>query len=100
LGPRNARSVSIDTVVFDYDDTLAETLPARIEAMRRMFEEVGIMGHNPEAFVHASRGVPLQTALDGFDNGRGKNLNLTAIYTRAYVACLIVCWKVRFPWAC
>ena len=26
----------------------------------------------------------LQTALDGFDNGRGKNLNLTAVYRRLY----------------
>lgn len=82
--PRNTLPGSIDAVVFDYDDTLAETLPARIEAMRRTFAETGITGHDPEAFVRASRGVPLQTALDGLDNGRGKHLNLTAIYRRLY----------------
>ena len=82
--PRNPLPGSIDAVVFDYDDTLAETLPARIEAMRRTFAETGITWHDPEEFVHASRGVPLQTALDGFDNGRGKHLNLTAVYRRLY----------------
>jgi phosphoglycolate phosphatase-like HAD superfamily hydrolase len=84
LVPRNALPMRIDAVVFDYDDTLAETLPARIEAMRQTFEEAGITGLDPEAFVHDSRGVPLQTALDGFDNGHGKHLNLTTIYRRLY----------------
>lgn len=84
MTPRNALPGNIDAVIFDYDDTLAETLPARIEAMRRAFAETGMTSHDPEAFVHASRGVPLQTALDGFDNGRGKQLNLTAIYRRLY----------------
>lgn len=81
---KNAHPVSIDAVVFDYDDTLAETLPARIEAMRQAFLELGVTWLDPEAFVHASRGVPLQMALDGLDGGRDKELNLTAVYRRLY----------------
>lgn len=78
------RPVSFRAVVFDYDDTLADTLPARIEAMRRTFAEVGVTTHDAAEFVHATRGIPLKTALDGFDNGRGKTLDLTAVYRRLY----------------
>jgi pyrophosphatase PpaX len=71
-------------VLFDYDDTLADTLPAREEAMRRTFEEVGITHISPDEFTQQARGMPLQTALDGFDGGRGKALGLTRIYRRHY----------------
>ncbi len=74
----------IDAVVFDYDDTLVETLPARIEAMRRTFAQAGFTMCDAAAFVHASRGIPLQTALDGFASGQGQRLNLTAIYRSFY----------------
>ena len=82
-GPRGAPSL-IRTVVFDFDDTLAETLPARVDAMRRTFLAAGIESPDAESFVHSQRGVPLQISLDNFDGGRGKELGLLAAYRKAY----------------
>jgi pyrophosphatase PpaX len=82
-GPRGMPS-SIGAVVFDFDDTLAETLPARVEAMRRTFLAAGIGSPDAESFVHSQRGIPLRVSLDGFDGGRGKELGLLGAYRKAY----------------
>jgi pyrophosphatase PpaX len=74
----------IDTVVFDFDDTLAETLPARVAAMRRAFEQAGVREPDAEWFVHDQRGIPLQTSMEDFDGGRGKELGLLDFYRTAY----------------
>jgi pyrophosphatase PpaX len=82
-GSRGAPA-GIGAVVFDFDDTLAETIHARIDAMGQTFARAGIDSISPEAFVHAQRGVPLQASLDGFDLGRGKQMGLLDIYREAY----------------
>lgn len=82
-GTRGAPS-GIRTVVFDFDDTIAETLPARVEATRRTFAAARIHAPSPEEFVVSSRGVPLQVALDSFDGGRGAEMGLLHIYRTAY----------------
>ena len=82
-GPRGLPT-GIDVVVFDFDDTLAETMPARIAAMRHTFETAGIRSPSPEEYVASQRGVPLQTSLDGFDGGRGAELGLLRLYRIAY----------------
>lgn len=74
----------ITTVVFDFDDTLADTLAARIEAVRHVFSEAGITAPTAEAFVAAERGRPFSDALPGFDGGRGEGLGLFPAYLRAY----------------
>ena len=76
-------AANFDAVVFDYDDTIADTIPARIEATRLAFDEAGLVCDAAQ-FVYATRGIPLQTALDAADGGRGKLLGLTAIYRRHY----------------
>ncbi len=73
---------AFDAVVFDYDDTLADTIPARIESMRVSFEEAGV-GDDPAAFVQAARGIPLQTALAAVHSEGGKGF-LAALYRRHY----------------
>ncbi len=78
-----SESPAFDAIVFDYDDTIADTIPARIESTRLAFDEVGL-ALDPAAFVYATRGIPLQAALDAADGGRGKELGLTAIYRRHY----------------
>ena len=82
-GSRGAPA-AVDAVVFDYDDTLASSLPARIDAMKRTFDAVGFTGMSAEEFIGSHRGIPLQVALDGFDGGRGVELEMTRIYRRAY----------------
>jgi pyrophosphatase PpaX len=82
-GPRGLPD-DIHAVVFDFDDTIAETLGARIEATRLTFARVGIHAPSPEEFVTASRGVPLQVALDSFDGGRGAEMGLLKIYRTVY----------------
>ena len=74
----------IAAVVFDFDDTLADTWAARTEALRQAFAAAGITTPAAEAFLAAARGRPLNEALDGFDGGRGEELGLFAAYRRAY----------------
>jgi pyrophosphatase PpaX len=74
----------ITTVVFDFDDTIADTLPAREDAMRRTFETAGVSTLDIEEYMRSQRGVPLQVALDAFDNGRGSKMDLLDIYRTAY----------------
>jgi pyrophosphatase PpaX len=54
--PRNPLPGSIEAVIFDYDDTLAETLPARFEAMPQTFAETGIW-HKKPGLVYLYEGV-------------------------------------------
>ena len=74
---------SIDAVVFDYDDTLADTLPARVEAMRLTFAEVGLLD-DPAEFVETMRGSPYRPAFDEMTSALGWDLDLMAVYLRHY----------------
>jgi pyrophosphatase PpaX len=73
----------IDAVVFDFDDTLAETLPARVAAMSRTFELAGIR-QDGATFMREHRGIPIQVSLSEFDGGRGEEMGLLDIYRTAY----------------
>ena len=74
---------SIDAIVFDYDDTLADTFPARVEAMRLTFEEAGLP-YDPTEFVETMRGSPFRPAFDEMSDARGWELNLMDVYLRHY----------------
>ncbi len=74
---------SIDAVVFDYDDTLADTLPARVEAMRLTFAEVGLP-NDPAEFVETTRGSPYRPVFDEMTSALGWDLDLMAVYLRHY----------------
>lgn len=74
---------SIDAVVFDYDDTLADTFRARVEAMRLTFAEVGLL-YDPTAFVETTRGSPFQRAFDEISDARGWKPDLMDVYRRHY----------------
>ena len=74
---------SIDAIVFDYDDTLADTFPARVEAMRLTFEEAGLL-YDPTEFVETMRGSPFRAAFDEMSDARGWELNLMDVYLRHY----------------
>ena len=74
---------SIDAVVFDYDDTLADTFPARVEAMRLTFEEAELP-YDPTEFVETMRGSPFRPAFDEMSDARGWELDLMDVYLRHY----------------
>ncbi len=74
---------SIDAVVFDYDDTLADTFPARVEAARLTFAEAGLP-YDPAEFVETMRGSPFWPAFDEMSAARGWDMDLTGVYLRHY----------------
>ena len=74
---------SIDAVVFDYDDTLVDTFPARVEAARLTFAEVKLP-YDPAEFVETMRGSPFRPAFDDISAVRGWNLDLMGVYLRHY----------------
>jgi len=82
-GPRGAPT-SIKAIVWDFDDTIADTLNARIHAMRRTFEQAGVTHTTAEAFIVEQRGVPLQVSLDGLKARLGLSVGLTDMYRTAY----------------
>jgi phosphoglycolate phosphatase-like HAD superfamily hydrolase len=74
----------IRAVVFDFDDTLADTLKARVHAMRKTFEWAGITGTSADDFVQRQRGIPLKVSLDGFEAAQGKEAGMLEAYRSAY----------------
>ena len=73
----------IDAVVFDYDDTLVDTFPARVEAARLTFAEVGLP-YDPAEFVETMRGSPFRPAFEEMSAARGWELDLMGVYLRHY----------------
>ncbi len=84
VGTRGAPS-SLRAIVFDYDDTLADTLAARAVALRRTFEAVGITT-DADAYLAATRGIPFQVSFQAYDGGRWKGLDMMEAYRTAYWA--------------
>ncbi|MDA1035573.1 MAG: HAD hydrolase-like protein, partial [Chloroflexi bacterium] len=82
-GSRGAPA-NIDAVVFDFDDTIADTLAARVHAMGRTFALAGIEEPTAEAFITQQRGVPLQVSLGGFEARRGLQVGMLNAYRAAY----------------
>ena len=81
--PSSALEGSIDAVVFDYDDTLVDTFPARVEAARLTFAEVGLL-YDATEFVETMRGSPFRPAFDEMSEARGWGLDLMDVYLRHY----------------
>ena len=82
-GSRGAPA-DIEAVVFDFDDTIADTLAARVHAMGRTFAWAGIEQPTAEEFVTQQRGIPLQISLDGFEAARGLKVGMLNAYRAAY----------------
>ena len=74
----------IQAVVFDFDDTLADTLEARVHAMRETFAWAGIAEPSADGFVQQQRGIPLAVSLDTFEAARGLEKGMLQAYRSAY----------------
>jgi phosphoglycolate phosphatase-like HAD superfamily hydrolase len=65
------RPTGIRAVVFDFDDTLADTLMARVDAWQRTFDWAGIVEPSAADFVSDQRGVSLVGSVERLHKTRG-----------------------------
>ena len=82
-GARGAPS-NVGAVVFDFDDTIADTLNARLHATRALFEQAGISHITVEDVTASQRGTPLAVSLDHLEAELGLTLGLTKMYRAVY----------------
>lgn len=77
----------IKAVVFDFDDTLADTLAARVHAWGKTFEWAGIQEPSAADFVTQQRGVSLQGSVGNLQRSQGMNTEgMLDAYRSAYWA--------------
>jgi phosphoglycolate phosphatase-like HAD superfamily hydrolase len=85
-GSRGAPT-AIQAVVFDFDDTLADTLAARVHAWGQTFAWAGIEKPSAADFVTEQRGVSLQGSVEILQKSRGVNTEgMLEAYRSAYWA--------------
>ena len=73
----------ISTVIFDLDDTLIDSLPARVEALQEVFSIAGI-SVAADRFFEATQGGPIWAALQRLEGESGRPLGLVEKFRRAY----------------
>ena len=73
----------LSTVLFDFDDTLVDSLQARVNALGLVFNRAGIDA-DPEAFMHGLKGRQLKNVLDDLETRDGRNPGLFEAYRSAY----------------
>jgi pyrophosphatase PpaX len=75
---------SVNTVLFDLDDTLLNSYDARIQALQDVFTRAEIPGLNAVKFLSDLQGSPFQDALAGLAGERNITDNLFNLYRRIY----------------
>jgi HAD superfamily hydrolase (TIGR01509 family) len=74
----------IDSILFDLDDTLLWSLPARIKARETVCSEAGIQGIDAKEFLFKLQGGSLVDALALLAREHGTSDDLFLCYRRAY----------------
>lgn len=74
----------ISTLLFDLDDTLVDSLAARIAALECVFSANGISAFTAEEFMHKLRGAQFEQALYHLEEQEGRELDLFENYRRSY----------------
>jgi len=74
----------IKAVLFDLDDTLLDSLNARVNALERVFIEAGIVDIKADEFLFSLQGNPFVTALKELAQARYIHNDLFIKYRRAY----------------
>jgi phosphoglycolate phosphatase/pyrophosphatase PpaX len=77
-------SAPLTTVLFDFDDTLADSFRARVDALSQAFSGAGISHLSPVDFFHNLNGGQLETALADVEAETGVGQGLMARYRDAY----------------
>jgi pyrophosphatase PpaX len=75
---------SITAVLFDLDDTLLDSLKARVLALEQVFLEVGITGLEADKFMTSLNGSPFKEALKKLEQAKNIKDDLFIKYRRAY----------------
>ena len=71
-------------VVWDFDDTLVESLPARVDALSRVFREANIGSVDPERFLLSTAGRAIDASLADMAEREGWPCDLFDRYRRIY----------------
>jgi pyrophosphatase PpaX len=74
----------IQTVLFDLDDTLLDSLHARVKALEQAFKDNGITGVSAREFIFSLQGSPFVIALKELAQARDIHEDLFVKYRRAY----------------
>lgn len=77
-------SPRLAAVLWDFDDTLVESLPARVHALARVFRDANIRDVDPERFLHSISGRTLEASLAELAETRGWRSDLFDRYRRIY----------------
>ena len=75
---------SLTTVLFDWDDTLVDSFPARLATLRSVFSDASIGAPSAEELFHGLQGKSLEVALAQLEAANSWRLNLFDRYRRAY----------------
>ncbi|MFC1921415.1 HAD family hydrolase [Chloroflexota bacterium] len=72
------------TVLFDLDDTLLDSLGARVKALEAVFSHTGIRHLRAEQFLHDLQGSPFEYALDKLEKEQNIQIKLFQTYRCYY----------------
>ena len=81
---RNIASHPLSAVLFDLDDTLIDSLEARVAALSSAFQGAGLQHLDPKQFFQEIRGRQLLDALTELEEREGRELGLVERYRQAY----------------
>ena len=76
----------ISAVIWDLDDTLVDSLPARAQALTQVFRETDIRNVDPEFFLSNLGGVTFEASLAHLAESLGRPPDLFERYKRIYWA--------------
>lgn len=76
----------IKAVLFDFDDTLAETLPGRRAAIQYAFSKAGVNSPTAEEFLQTVNGRTFNQGFLDISNLYGRDLDLLNLYRERYWA--------------
>ncbi len=75
--------MQLSTVLFDFDDTIVDSLHARVNALASVFNRACIDA-DAEAFMHGLKGRQLKNVLDDLEARDGRSLGLFEAYRSVY----------------
>ncbi len=78
------KTMNFQAVIFDWDDTLIDSFPARVDALQNVFSSAGISQPSAETFFLAFRGVELREALKQHPATKDSALEMFESYRREY----------------
>ena len=81
---RNSLPRRIAAVLWDFDDTLVDSLPARVHALAQVFHDANIEDVDPEGFLLSIAGKTLQETLPPLAVSHGSACDLFDQYRRIY----------------